>query len=152
MVISGDSSNDSDSKSQPHSSRRSSDRPRRRDRRQLRVRRVSLLVARAIAGIMSVVVTRRPTRLEVSVGVGYLVILLALTWLALADPYTYAYWVRFIILLPTSLVAFCFDYPLAILLFGPDPTSWVATAYYTAVAIAGGVMQLALVWMLRKRK
>ncbi len=100
---------------------------------------------------MSGVVTRRPTRLQVLVGVVYLVIVLALTWLALTDPYTYAYWVRFAILLPSSLLVFFFDYPVAVLLFGPEPTTWVATFYFTAVAIAGGAIQLAIAWVVRNR-
>ncbi|MCA1703241.1 MAG: hypothetical protein LC808_08185 [Actinobacteria bacterium] len=108
-------------------------------------------MARPFAGIMSGVVTRRPTRLQVLVGVVYLVIVLSLTWLALADPYTYAYWVRFVILLPSSVIVLCFDYPLAILLFGPDPTTRVATFYFSAVAIAGGAMQLAIAWVIRNR-
>ncbi len=78
-------------------------------------------------------------------------IVLALTWLALADPYTYAYWLRFVILLPTSLIVLFFDYPLAVLLFGPEPTTWVATLYFTAVAMAAGAMQLAMAWVVRVR-
>lgn len=104
-----------------------------------------------ICGIMSGVVTRRPTRVEVLVGVAYLVIILLLTWLALADPYTHAYWVRFVLLLPSSVIVFFFDYLLAVLLFGPDPTTWVATIYFTAVAIASAGMQLALAWLVRNR-
>ena len=108
--------------------------------------------ATSFDGIMSGVVSRRPTRLEMLIGVVYLVIVLSLTWLALADPYTYAYyWVRFVVLLPSSLIVFGFDYFVAILLFGPDPTTWVATLYFTAVAIAGGVVQLALAWFVRNR-
>ncbi len=100
---------------------------------------------------MSGVVTRRPSRLQVLVGVAYVVIVLSLTWLALTDSYTYAYWVRFVILLPSSFIVFCFDYSLAILLFGPDPTTWVATSYFVAVAIAGAAMQLAIAWVVRDR-
>ena len=78
-------------------------------------------------------------------------IVLALTLLALADPGTYAYWVRFVILLPSSLIVFFFDYPVAVLLFGPRPTTWVATFYFTAVAIGGGAMQLAIAWLVRSQ-
>lgn len=100
---------------------------------------------------MITVLARRPTRLALQVAVGYLVIVVALTWLALADPYTYAYWVRFLILLPTSLLAVLFDYPFAVILFGPEPTTWVANVYFTAVAIAAGAVQVALAWTLRIR-
>ncbi len=108
-------------------------------------------MTRPFAAIMSGVVTRRPSRLQLLVGVAYVAIVLSLTWLALADPYTYAYWVRFVILLPSSFIVFCFDYSLAILLFGPDPRTWVATFYFFAVAMAGAAMQLAIAWVARNR-
>lgn len=95
--------------------------------------------------------TRRPTPAEVLVAFLYLVTVVALTWLALLSPFTYAYWVRFVILLPSSFVALLFDYWVAVLLFGPDPSTWVSDVYYMAVAIAAGAMQLSLAWTTRNR-
>lgn len=114
-------------------------------------RRVGRETGPGIRGIMTGVLTQRPTRFHVLVGVVYLVMVLALTWLALADPYTYAYWVRFVILFPSSFVLFFFDYPIAVVLFGPGPTTSVATLYLTALAIAGTAMQLALAWVVCNR-
>jgi hypothetical protein len=103
------------------------------------------------SGIMGGLITRRPTRGEVLGGVLYLVIVVALTWLALADAYTYAYWVRFVILLPSSLLVILPDYFLAVLLFGPEPTTLMADIYFTAVAIGAGAMQLSIAWIVRNR-
>jgi hypothetical protein len=100
---------------------------------------------------MSGVLTRRPTPLEMLAGVAYLATVVGLTWLALADAYTYAYWVRFVILLPSSLVALCFDYFVAVLLFGPEPTTWVVNLYFTVVAIVASAIQLLVAWMIRSR-
>jgi hypothetical protein len=95
--------------------------------------------------------TRRPTRSEVLVAFLYLAAVAALTWLALLSPFTYAYLVRFVILLPSSFVALLLDYWVAVLLFGPDPSTWVAGVYYMAVAIAAGALQLTLAWTIRNR-
>ncbi len=95
--------------------------------------------------------TRRPTRAEVLVAVLYLVTVAAVTWLALISPFTYAYWVRFVILLPSSFVVLLLDYPLALLLFGPDPSTWVASVYYMTIAIAAGALQLSVAWTIRDR-
>jgi hypothetical protein len=95
--------------------------------------------------------TRRPTRAEVLFAFLYLVTVTALTWLAWLSPFTYAYLVRFVILLPSSFVALLLDYWVAVLLFGPDPSTWAADVYYMAVAIAAGAMQLSLAWTIRNR-
>ena len=72
--------------------------------------------------------TRRPTRIEVLVAVLYLVAVAALTGLALISPSTYAYyWVRFLVLLPSSFVALFLDYVVGVLLFGPNPSTWLAS-------------------------
>ncbi len=80
----------------------------------------------------------------------YVVIVLSLTWLAWADPYAYAYWaVRdYVALLVHRLVLRLFPGHLA---FGPAPTTWAATFYFFAVAIAGAAMQLAIAWVVRNR-
>lgn len=95
--------------------------------------------------------TRRPTRVEVVVAGVYIVTVAALTWWALISPVSYAYYVRFVILLPLSFMAVILDYYIAVLLFGPDPSTWVASVYYIAVAIASGVLQLFLAWTIRHR-
>ena len=100
---------------------------------------------------MQQLLTRRPTPAEVLVAFVYLGTVAALTWLALLSPLTYAYWVRFVILMPSSFVALLFDYGVAVLLFGPDPSTWVPDVYYMAVAIAAGALQLLLAWTIRNR-
>lgn len=100
---------------------------------------------------MQQLMIRRATPAEVLVAFLYLLTVAGLTWLALLSPYTYAYWVRFLILLPSSFPALFFDYWVAVLLFGPDPSTWAADVYYMAVAIAAGAMQLSVAWTIRHR-
>ncbi len=95
--------------------------------------------------------TRRPTRVEVLLAVQYLVTAARLTWSASISPFTYAYWVRFVILLPLSFVVLLLDYIVAVLLFGPDPSTWVASVYFMTVAIASGALQLSIAWRIRNR-
>ena len=64
--------------------------------------------------------------------------------------FTYAYWVRFVILLPLSFAVLIPDYFVAVLLFGPDPSTW-ASVYYMAVAFASGALQPFVVWTIRNR-
>jgi hypothetical protein len=59
--------------------------------------------------------------------------------------------VRFLILLPSSFVALFLDYVVGVLLFGPNPSTWLASVYYMGVAIAAGAMQLFVAWTIRKR-
>ena len=58
---------------------------------------------------------------------------------------------RFLTLLPSSFVVLALDYFVAVLLFGPDPSSWVASVYYMAVGITAGVVQVSVAWTIRNR-
>jgi hypothetical protein len=96
--------------------------------------------------------TRPPTRIEVLVAVVYLVTVATLTGLMLISPSTYAYyWVRFLILLPSSFVVLYLDYFVGVLLFGPNNSTWLSIVYTMGVAIAAGAMQLFVAWTIRKR-
>jgi hypothetical protein len=94
------------------------DRPLARSRRGLPHRRSRVLAGVYVAGVVG------------------------LTVLGLIEPYSYAYYVRFLLLLPTSLLAFYLDWAVGIILFGPDPSGFTASAYFVGVAFAAALAQL----------
>ncbi len=86
------------------------------------------------------------------VAVAYIVAVVALTLLALAQPGAY-YYLRFAVLFPFSFPLLYLDWWGAIALFGPDPDGAGATAFFVATATAAAIAQLLFIWaVLRARE
>jgi hypothetical protein len=72
----------------------------------------------------------------------YVMVVAALTLTALHAPFLY--YIRFVILIPSSVPLLLVDWWGGVLLFGPDPEGVNATAFFLSVAVAAAIVQVLL--------